>query len=135
MALSFEIQQEGQLVFARMSEEISPKQLTEAFLANQEKPEFLLHLPRLVDTSAVTDIRGGFTELFGLYSVVARHYKAHDTTMYLAIFAPSDYIFGLVRIFQNLSDGGDTIKTRIFREMPAARAWALEHSQRSTASG
>jgi hypothetical protein len=134
MALSFEIQHDGRLVYVLMSEDVTPKQLSDTFAANQSNPEFRLDQPRLVDASAVKNVDVGFNEIFALHSFFARSYKSAGTTMYIAIFAPSDYVFGLARIFQNLAEGSDVIKVTIFREMSAARAWALDHAScRNTA--
>lgn len=124
MPVSYEIHADQGYVLAIYQGEVTQSQVVEMFRAYQADPEFDMGLAHMADLSQLTSANVGFSEIFSLFSLYARTYRALGRTMRNAIYAPDETVFGLTRIYENLAETSDTIEVRIFDDFEAARAWA-----------
>jgi len=68
----------------------------------------------------------GFAEVFSLFSLLDRTYESLGHTTRAAIYAPDETVFGLSRIFENLTETSKAINVSLFDDLDAARSWIID---------
>ncbi len=117
MALHYKIDSDQGVIHSRFEGEITVELLQDYNLRLRQDPAFRTGLSEIVEVkgveakisfSAMRDYRNWFLQL--------------EPIRMTAIVATDDASFGMARMFQQLSDQGQT-KIQVFRDMKSARLW------------
>jgi hypothetical protein len=116
MAIRYAISRDLGLVYGQWSGTITLPQFFAVFEAFVSDPDYLPGRPELIDLSRVEDIDIDFNRMRRVLRMVneqAPEVQVHTLT---AIWAPTDMIFGLGRMYQQLAEMAEGIEVVVFRE-------------------
>lgn len=125
MPVIYEIFPEENHMFVRYDGRITNGEIADSFVEAQGNPDFRLDLAHLVDLTTADFSVLDFQKIFSLFNMYARAHEGAGVKMRVSIFAPSDTVFGMSRMFENLAGTSDFFEVRIFDNLKAAREWAI----------
>ncbi len=125
MPVIYEIIPEENHMFVRYDGRVTNSEIADSFAEAQQNPEFRLDLAHLVDLTTADFSVLDFQKIFSLFNMYARAHEGAGIKMRVSIFAPSDTVFGMSRMFENLAGTSDFFDVRIFDSLEAAREWAV----------
>lgn len=118
-----------------ISGDVTGAELVEAFGRAAAAPEYDPSVNGLVDMRGVERLDVASSAIWDLAQLLRRAERG-VTSRRVAIVAPSDFVFGMARMFEALAaTSGAKTTYHIFRDMAEARAWlglAADDSSQST---
>lgn len=123
MPVSYSILSVPKAVVARYTGRVELSDIAQMWQDYQHDPAFDLARPHLVNTLDVDASSAGFSEIFSLFSAFETAYVTRDLKMRVAVVARDDLVFGLSRIFENLTEQSDWADCAIFDTEEEALSW------------
>ncbi|WP_439110843.1 hypothetical protein [Lentibacter sp.] len=126
MPVTYEILESPNVVMAHYRGVVRIEDIIAMFESYQAAPEFELRRPHIADLRTVDISSVGFNEVYTLFSMFGRRYAEAGVPMRVAIVADSEVVFGMSRIFENLTEQSHWAQTCIFCSMSEAKAWVTQ---------
>jgi hypothetical protein len=118
MPVSYSIDTEHPLVYTRFSGNVSDADFLEHLKSLYEDQRFDSSMPELVDLRDVTDV-----SLSPDMIASSARWPLHAPNARRAVVAPSDFLFGLSRMYESYRGEAGADQFRIFRTLPPALEW------------
>lgn len=123
MPVTYEILDAPFAVAARYEGAVTVAEVGAMFSRYMQDPKHDLRRAHIVEAEGLDALDIGFSEVFAIFQLFEPIYKSQGQTMYTAIVLNDDVLFGIARIFQNLSEASDWAVAEIFETRREAEAW------------
>jgi hypothetical protein len=118
MPVSYSIDTQHPLVYTVFRGDVSDADFVEHLRSLYADPRFDSGMPELVDLTNVTSV-SATSEMIP----ASARWPLHSSYAQRAIVAPTDYLFGLARMYQSYRDDIGQANLKIFRELTPALEW------------
>ncbi|MBF9028811.1 hypothetical protein HKCCE3408_00260 [Rhodobacterales bacterium HKCCE3408] len=128
MPIAFSTCLERDLLYARWTGIVTVAEFIANFADYLADKYYRPGRPELIDLSRLTDFTGDFNEIRAMLRIVNTQAPEQVVDTLTIIWAPSNSIYGITRIYQQLAELAGGIRVEIHRdEAPALAALDLPH--------
>ncbi len=118
----YRIDVSDRLMLLQFEDRIDWRVMSDLFRAMQDDPDRSPDQNCLCDVSRVVEVDLNFSQALGLSSTRADFYRK-STGSHVAVWAPTDMVYGTARMFLAMLDGYDGISADVFRDLNDAAAF------------
>lgn len=123
MPASYRIYPVELLKYVHVTETIELAELLELTEQYFRDPMYDVGHRMLVDLRDLRQSSAGFREAIALYGRYRQVARAENPPTLVAIVAPTDFSFGMSKMFFSVASMGNVMRIRIFETMPEAGTW------------